>query len=111
MNDMQQTFGANIHTLLSDSFFLKRHNGLMGSFAQKRINQVIQFYQHGMLIDNLSREDSEVFAQRITDILGEPIIKRYLLQLQSLRQNINVKEDIQKLKDEIAELKKRLPND
>ncbi|AEE54570.1 AAA family ATPase [Haliscomenobacter hydrossis] len=111
MNDMQQTFGANIHTLLSDSFFLKRHNGLMGSFAQKRINQVIQFYQHGMLIDNLNREESEVFAQRVTDILGEPIIKRYLLQLQSLRQNINVKEDIQKLKDEIAELKKRLPND
>lgn len=111
MNDMQQTFGANIHTLLSDSFFLKRHNGLMGSFAQKRINQVIQFYQHGMLIDNLNREESEVFAQRVTDILGEPIIKRYLLQLQSLRQNINVKEDIQKLKDEITELKKRLPDD
>lgn len=36
----EQTFGANIHTLLSHGFFMG--NGLMGEFAKEKINEVIK---------------------------------------------------------------------
>ena len=39
----KQTFGANIHTLLSDSFFME--NGLMGEFAKEKINEIIDFHK------------------------------------------------------------------
>ena len=39
--DGKQTFGANIHTLLSHGFFMK--DGLMGEFAKNKINEVINF--------------------------------------------------------------------
>lgn len=35
-----KTFGANIHHILKNSFFLK--DGTMGQFAQKEINKIIQ---------------------------------------------------------------------
>ncbi|MBP7284264.1 MAG: AAA family ATPase [Leptospiraceae bacterium] len=38
-----KTFGANIHTLLSDSFFLE--DGLIGEFAKGKINEIIDFYK------------------------------------------------------------------
>ena len=38
----KQTFGANIHTLLSDSFFMD--DGLMGEFAKGKINEIIDFH-------------------------------------------------------------------
>ena len=40
----KQTFGANIHTLLSDSFFME--DGLMGEFAKGKINDVYNFIVH-----------------------------------------------------------------
>jgi hypothetical protein len=36
-----QTFGANIHDLLANDFFLE--NGFMGEFAKKKINEAIRF--------------------------------------------------------------------
>ncbi len=39
----KQTFGANIHTLLSDSFFMD--DGLMGEFAKAKINEIIDFHK------------------------------------------------------------------
>jgi len=38
---IKQTFGANIHTLLSNSFFIK--DGLMGEFAKGKINEIKRF--------------------------------------------------------------------
>ena len=38
----KQTFGANIHTLLSDGFFMK--DGLMGEFAKEKIEEIKKFY-------------------------------------------------------------------
>jgi len=39
----KQTFGANIHTLLSDSFFME--DGLMGEFAESKIKEIINFHK------------------------------------------------------------------
>jgi len=41
LKEKKQTFGANIHTLLSDSFFME--DGLMGEFAKGKINEVIEY--------------------------------------------------------------------
>ena len=42
--DGKQTFGANIHTLLSHGFFMK--DGLMGEFAKSKIDDVITQLSH-----------------------------------------------------------------
>jgi len=41
--DKKQTFGQNIHTLLSDIFFMG--DGLMGEFARGKINEIIDFHK------------------------------------------------------------------
>ena len=69
-----QTFGANIHTLLSHGFFMK--NGLMGEFAKSKINEVID-YLNGT---NSSISDDDE-AQRYIRIIGEPILKRQLQKM------------------------------
>jgi ABC-type multidrug transport system ATPase subunit len=43
LKEKKQTFGANIHTLLSDSFFME--DGLMGEFAKGKINEIIEFHK------------------------------------------------------------------
>ena len=40
----KETFGANIHTLLSDSFFMD--NGLMGEFAKRKIKTIKVIHQY-----------------------------------------------------------------
>ena len=39
--DGKQTFGANIHTLLSHGFFMS--DGLMGEFAKSKITKILRF--------------------------------------------------------------------
>jgi predicted ATP-binding protein involved in virulence len=70
-SDIKNTFGANIHTLLRNSFFLKK--GLMGSFAMKKINKLIS-----ALNNNESR--TEEMQQQI-NMIGEPILHERLQQL------------------------------
>jgi hypothetical protein len=70
--DRKQTFGANIHTLLSHGFFMKE--GLMGEFAKDKINQVYNF---------ISRKDTSFIktkeeAQNIINLIGEPMLKKEL---------------------------------
>jgi predicted ATP-binding protein involved in virulence len=65
------TFGANIHTLLSNGFFMK--DGLMGEFAKGKIDEVIKILNQNKLND----EDLK-YCEQIISIIGEPIIKRQL---------------------------------
>ncbi|CAM4414206.1 AAA family ATPase [Zobellia nedashkovskayae] len=83
--EMEKTFGANIYTLLSDSFFMK--NGTIGEFAKEKIERVIN------KLDNvevrLSDEDL-IEINYVIDTLGEPLIK---MQLESMReQRLNLSE-------------------
>ena len=111
LRDMKQTFGANIHTILSDAFFLRRHEGLMGKFAKARIDQVIRFYQEDEMINNMDAANSETFAEKIIAWVGEPIIKRYLLQLQNSKKQKRLIQEIEVLKAENIQLKKTLADD
>ncbi len=74
-NNLPETFGANIHSLYRHSFFL---DGLIGSFAQQKINSIITEIQG--LKDNAS-EDSLNKIERLILIVGEPFIRQQLLQL------------------------------
>jgi predicted ATPase len=69
-----ETFGANIHTLLSHGFFMK--DGLMGEFAKGQINEAITKLNQTKL-----SEDDIQFCENIIKITGEPIIKRQMQKM------------------------------
>ena len=97
-----ETFGANIHTLLSHGFFMK--DGLMGEFAKNKINEVID-YLNGK--DSSITDDDE--AQRYIRIIGEPIVKRQLQRMLDSKRTDKMKE-IKELKNQIESLQSRLEN-
>lgn len=99
--DKKNTFGANIHTLLSDAFFMC--SGLMGEFAKHKIEEVINY-----LNDKNSTIKSTEDAQKIINIIGEPVLKRELQRMLIARQpddeTVKIKEQIKNLEQRLAEL-------
>jgi len=91
---LKQCFGANIHSLYCNSFFLK--NGLMGDFAKNKIEQVIKDLKIKNTQSNLSEERKNEILFIINQI-GEPILHHQLLK--------RFKEIFQPLQDRINELK------
>ncbi|HIP12515.1 MAG TPA: ATP-binding cassette domain-containing protein, partial [Arcobacter sp.] len=116
--EKKQTFGANIHTLLSDSFFME--DGLMGEFAKGKINEIKNLYQ--LIKDEnvqkrLEEEKIKELAQKafhrrkkrlwqIQKIIGEPflqkVIKNYLDDLEIL-----FSDDKTLIDKELAEIEER----
>ena len=99
--EKKQTFGANIHTLLADSFFM--NDGLIGEFAKSRINDVIKF---------LNNEANETIksanqAQRIINLIGEPILKMQLQRMLSLKKQSKI-ESLEKAVESLDERVKKL---
>ncbi|RXQ89496.1 hypothetical protein EO244_14105 [Ancylomarina salipaludis] len=80
----RKTFGANIHELLSDSFFLK--DGLIGDFAMDIINQLICY-----LKGNQINEQGNLESQKLIEIIGEPILRNKLQQMLNDRRSIDEK--------------------
>ncbi|MFW2585728.1 AAA family ATPase [Aliarcobacter butzleri] len=105
-----KTFGANIHTLLSNGFFMS--DGLMGQFAKSKINEIKDFYEKVKNSKNLKEEHKKEFEDNIKSfihiqsIIGEPflqtIIKNYLDDL-----HIIFSDDKTLIDKELAELEKR----
>jgi len=96
LRDMKQTFGANIHTLFTSSFFM---DGLMGNFAKEKIDKVIDFLNDKTVLEIPDIET----AQKYIKIIGEPILKS---QLQKMLDSKRLKK-VDRI-DEIDELKKRI---
>ena len=96
--DNQQTFGANIHTLLSHGFFMK--DGLMGEFAKDKIDTVIKYLNQTKLSD-----DEIIYCENIISIIGEPIIKRQLQKMLDSKRLCEIdviKKQIEELQIELA---------
>ena len=91
------TFGANIHTLLSHGFFMK--DGLMGEFAKSKIDIAIKYLNQ----KTLTQEQLD-YCENIISIIGEPIIKR---ELQKMLDSKRLSE-IELIKKQIAELQQEL---
>ena len=98
--EKKQTFGAYIHTLLSDSFFME--DGLMGEFAKNKIEEVIDY-----LNDKKSPIKDNNKAQKLIDIIGEPIIRNQLQKMLDSKR-LTKMDEIDIIKVEIADLEKRL---
>lgn len=86
LESRQETFGANIHELFTDSFFLK--DALMGEFAKKKINDLIkEIKDEGQLV---TTELFDSKYKRRIDIIGEPFLRTKILELVAARSSISV---------------------
>ncbi|KIM11965.1 MAG: hypothetical protein KU37_03725 [Sulfuricurvum sp. PC08-66] len=87
-----QTFGANIHTLLSHGFFMR--DGLMGEFAKSKINEIIEFHTQ---VEKETKDFTDLLAQyenkktqflHIQSIIGEEylkqVIKNHLVEIEKI---------------------------
>jgi len=100
LKEKKQTFGANIHTLLSDSFFME--DGLMGEFAKGKIDDVIN-YLHGK--ESKIKNNNE--AQKLIHIIGEPIVKNQLQRMLDSKRLKKV-DEIDAIKKSMEAMQKRL---
>ncbi len=93
--DIPETFGANIHELLAHSFFM---SNTTGDFAVQKINDIIKYIKN----EEQSTIQDDKDAQKLINIIGEPIIKN---KLQTMLNQMRSKEDLIKYyKEEIAKL-------
>jgi len=100
LKDKKQTFGANIHTLLSDAFFME--DGLIGEFAKEKINKVIELLNQ----KELSKEEIE-YCENIISIIGEPIIKRQLQKMLDSKRLSKI-DKISEIENQIAKMQEEL---
>ncbi|MCG3692395.1 AAA family ATPase [Aliarcobacter butzleri] len=121
--DGKQTFGANIHTLLSHGFFMK--DGLMGEFAKDKIQSIIKYHEE-LLKNELTKEENknqrdiekEIYEKehktkfrQIQSIIGDDylkqVVKNHLVEIEKiLYDEYLIDKEIKKLEDEIDRLKR-----
>lgn len=101
------TFGANIHNLLADNFFM--NDGLIGDFAKEKIQSVISTlnkYQTNKRLKNIIEEDfqkEKYDCLKIISIIGDNIVRNKLLEMY-----IEIFDDEQGIKREIKILENRI---
>ncbi len=110
------TFGANIHTLLSHGFFMK--DGLMGEFAKEKIQSIIKYHEEienkeiieDYKIEYKTKKQKEFW--QIQSIIGDDylkqVIKNHLVEIEKifLGNDEAKKEEIKRLKAQIELLEK-----
>jgi hypothetical protein len=94
-DEIDQTFGANIHTLLAKGMFLK---STIGAFAEAKIKNLIAY-----LIEEPSTILDDKVAEAYIKLLAEPMIqkelqrkldnKRFLQRLKRFEEQNGIKED------------------
>lgn len=103
LHDHQQTFSANIHNLLSHSFFMQ--NGTIGEFAKQKINNTIDLLINGNIEDI---QNNRLKIEYLIKIIGEPIIRNQMISLLEDRLSImplNLEERVRSLEKELQVLK------
>jgi polyhydroxyalkanoate synthesis regulator phasin len=100
LHEKKQTFGANIHTLLSDSFFME--DGLMGEFAREKIDRAFNLLNQAELSDEDIRD-----CEQIISIVGEPIIKKQMQKMLDSKRLAKI-DKIGELEAKISHLQQQL---
>ncbi len=95
-----QTFGANIHDLLANDFFLQ--NGFMGEFAKEKINSLIDYLVSPR---KKSKGWSIESAEQLIQLIGEPYLKSDLLNLLKAKKS-HLKIDNMDIREIDAEIKR-----
>ena len=97
------SFGANVHELLADKFFLK--NGTIGSFAAYSIKEMILFYHQvamaDLIKDNVSiiklQEEYSHYKEKfkfLSENVGEPVFRSVLSNhLQFINSKLRINEE------------------
>ncbi|CAA0205413.1 OLD family protein [Tenacibaculum maritimum] len=113
-----KSFGANIHELLSNSFFLK--TGHIGDFSKKKINWVIHLLSQIISTKNDSSkktievsDKSKQNIKRIITMTGDNIIRAKLLDMYytAFRDDENLNKEIENLEKRLNELRKKRKDD
>ncbi|WP_169628024.1 AAA family ATPase [Flavobacterium soli] len=98
---IKNTFGANIHELLADKFYLE--NTFMGDFAREKIEEIGKELIDEKINPSIERLNE---IEKIINIIGEPILKERLEFLLAEKKGVKTKDEIiLELKDEIKRLK------
>lgn len=77
-----KTFGANISTLLEDSFFV--NDGLIGDFAREKIEKTINWINNNKEFQNRNKDTFEndlKYHKHVISIIDEPIVKIKLAEM------------------------------
>ncbi len=98
----QKTFGANIHDLLADSFFM---SSTIGEFSKEKINEFIKKLNDTIknrndkkpqLLKSSISELEELGGESFINLIGESLVKDKLLQMYFLATEKNDKESLKK---------------
>jgi predicted ATPase len=124
------TFGANIHELLADSFFL--NDGFIGDFAKNKIaitlnwlkikaNEINKTKKNNKTEFNIdteieilkfdSKEEELNYHRQIIDLIGEPLVKNKLktMFIEFVDKDTEyLKYELEKAKAKVLELEKRI---
>ncbi|PGN42313.1 hypothetical protein CN968_14820 [Bacillus thuringiensis] len=104
LEDYHQTFAANIHSLLSHSFFME--DGVTGTFAKRKINEIIDLLVNKD-INTILRNEQKI--EKTINLIGEPLIRNKLSQMLSDKLSIrmmSVEREIKDLKARLEELER-----
>lgn len=96
------SFGANIHQLLSESFFLQ--NGLIGEFAKSKIQQMFDYFNKDKKLNKISEDE----FQKILPLIGEPLIYSKLAEMYATENGQNG--EIARLREIRNKIDKQLEN-
>ncbi|MFN5983257.1 MAG: AAA family ATPase [Fluviicola sp.] len=103
-NPKNQTFGANINEILSDSFFMEK--GLIGQFSKGKIIEVIEDLKN----DRNKSSFNEEYVRGVIECIGEKLIKEKLIELFNSKYKENtyfVDKEIEILEKRLFKLKKK----
>ncbi|MBD1434607.1 ATP-binding protein [Sphingobacterium sp. DN00404] len=97
-NDRVETFGANIHQLYGDSFYM---DGVMiGAFAKRKIDEIIRY-----LGDGRTKRPNDDYKRTI-ELIGEPLLRRKLQQM--WLEKFGLTEELDMLERKVKEIKRKL---
>lgn len=91
------SFGANIHTILADAFFM--NEGLVGEFARIKIQEVFDWYH-----EKLARHPE--YIKGIISMIGDPIIAVKLREMYAQKMGLNI--EIERLEQQLIIIIARL---
>jgi len=94
-------FGANIHTLLSDSFFMDK--GLMGEFAKNKIEKIMKFLNSDENIKDFYISQQQI--KLIIESIGEDLLRMKLLDMYYEKFK---KDELEKEKQQLIEKQKEI---
>lgn len=105
-----KTFGANIHSLLANSFFME---STLGEFAKQKITEVIKDLDLKIKENKDIEENRNKEIKYIISLIGEPVIKAKLQEMYNRafpKEQDNLLKLIANLEDEIRQLNKDKEN-